>query len=114
MERLSANILICLFDGILQAVDLHLKPETMHFGVDKDKAKFYKKLKDLSDRPIARSVDPLPWKKQGSRVIDRVIDITKLADDIKNALTGDIKLKLQPAEFALQMIESANKVKFRF
>ena len=34
MARLSANLLICLFEGIVQSADLHLKPDTLHCGVD--------------------------------------------------------------------------------
>jgi hypothetical protein len=37
MACLSANILICLFEGIVQTVDLHLKPDTLDCGVDKPK-----------------------------------------------------------------------------
>jgi hypothetical protein len=50
MTRLSANVLICLFEGIVKTVDLHLKPETLHCGVDKsggDQDSFSKKLKEL-------------------------------------------------------------------
>jgi hypothetical protein len=34
MERLSANVLICLFKGEIKTVDIHQKPETLHFGLD--------------------------------------------------------------------------------
>jgi len=52
MARLSANVLICLFEGIVQTVDLHLKPDTLHCGVDKpggDQNSFSKKLKKLTE-----------------------------------------------------------------
>ncbi|MEZ5476191.1 MAG: hypothetical protein R3E95_01430 [Thiolinea sp.] len=36
MERLGTDILLCLFDGDLQTVDLHEVPEVIHFGVSYD------------------------------------------------------------------------------
>lgn len=33
IDRLSQNILFCLFSGQVQTVDLHLKPEALHSGV---------------------------------------------------------------------------------
>src|SRR5437867_13024368 len=49
MERLSKNVLFCLFKGIIQTVDIHQKPETLHFGVsepDDDHPGWYKTLRD--------------------------------------------------------------------
>jgi len=33
MERLAPDLLLCLFDGNLQTLDLHEVPETIHFGL---------------------------------------------------------------------------------
>ena len=33
IEKLSKNVLICLFEGEVKTVDIHLQPEAMHFGV---------------------------------------------------------------------------------
>ena len=32
MERMSKNVLLCMFAGEVTAVDIHQKPETLHFG----------------------------------------------------------------------------------
>jgi hypothetical protein len=34
MDRLSANVLLCLFVGQVSSVAISLKPETLHFGLD--------------------------------------------------------------------------------
>ena len=34
VERLSKNVLLCLFDNEVLSVDLYLPPETLHFGFD--------------------------------------------------------------------------------
>ncbi len=107
MARLSANVLICLFEGVVQAVDLHLKPETLHFGLEKVPVGFTKKLKPLPGRPAANSSVSVSCRAESSE--ERVIDIQKLSDHIKTALPVD---PITPAQFALQMIEGTEKVRF--
>jgi hypothetical protein len=46
IERLANDVLICLFQGDIQRVDIHLKPETLHFGFEKDDDEFSKDLKN--------------------------------------------------------------------
>ena len=99
MARLSANILICLFEGIVQTVDLHLKPETLHCGVDnpdKDHTGLHKKLKGDN------SIDPLPWREETKRTIN----INELASKIAKGIST--------AKFALEMFKGAEKVRFYF
>jgi hypothetical protein len=36
IERLSPNVLLCLFDGEINSVAIHQKPETLHCGLDTD------------------------------------------------------------------------------
>ena len=33
-DRLSPNVLLCLFDGDVRIDDCHLEPESLHFGLD--------------------------------------------------------------------------------
>lgn len=108
MERLSANVLICLFKGEIKTVDIHQKPETLHFGLDwDDKNKtFYKKLKNLDGQQIDKKVDNIPWKDSEKRVID----INSLTDRIKEQV--DNSSSLTSAQLALEMIEGVEKVRF--
>ncbi|NEO46641.1 MAG: hypothetical protein F6K55_21940 [Moorea sp. SIO4A3] len=108
MERLSKNVLICLFAGEVKTVDIHLKPETMHFGVDPydtENTQFTKGLRDPSGNEIPYKIDPVPCHdfNQG------VIDIANFAMAIKNALH---KSEFTSAQFALEMIEGVQKVRF--
>jgi hypothetical protein len=99
MARLSANVLICLFEGIVQTVDLHLRPDTLHCGVDKPKEDdkgLYKELKE------GKLIDPLPWRAEAKRTINI------------NELAKKIGEKISPAKFALEMFEGAEKVRFYF
>lgn len=108
MERLSANVLICLFKGEIKTVDIHQKPETLHFGLDwDDKNKtFYKKLKNLDGQQIDKKVDNITWKDSEKRVID----INSLTDRIKEQV--DNSSSFTSAQLALEMIEGVEKVRF--
>jgi hypothetical protein len=108
MARLSANILICLFEGIVQTVDLHLKPDTLHCGVDKPEGNqkgFRKVLKKLTAGNAGKPIDSIPLREGGRRVID----IVKLAKDIQEKTNT---IKFSAAEFSLEMIEGAEKIRF--
>jgi hypothetical protein len=85
-------------------VDLHLKPDTLHCGVDHG---FHKKLRDLTGRETNLSIDSIHWREKEKRVID----IGQLADDIQNLTKAK---NFSAADFALEMIEGAPKVRFCF
>jgi hypothetical protein len=99
MDRLTNNILICLFEGNIKAVDIHLKPETLHFGVSKPDrdTNWYKTLRDNDGAASSNTID-IPFKEEQKNVIS----VDKLAEGIKKSLTS--------AEFAFQMIEGVEKV----
>lgn len=44
MARVSSNIMLCLFDGLIKTVDIHLRPEAFHYGLVSCK---YKDLRDI-------------------------------------------------------------------
>ncbi len=107
MDRLSANVLLCLFDGAATAVDLHLRPETAHFGLDQKEGNlsgFYKKLRDQQGNKSGRQIDPIPWRQ----TLPGTLNVSELAAAIK----GDAST-FTSAQFALQMIETSGKVTFQ-
>jgi len=108
MDRLSTNVLICLFKGEVKTVDIHQKPETLHFGLDtNDEGKtFYKQLKKKEGQQIEKKVDNIPWKDQEKRIIK----INELANLIKDQV--DNNSTFTSAQFALEMIEGIEKVRF--
>jgi hypothetical protein len=92
MDRLSKNVLICLFAGEIKTVNIHQKPETLHFGLDSDDG--------------GKKVDDIPWKDREKRVIN----INTLANLIKDQM--DNSTTFTSAQFALEMIEGVEKVRF--
>jgi hypothetical protein len=108
MERLSANVLIFLFNWEIKRLDIHQKPETLHFGLDSDDENktFYKKLKNLDGQEINKKVDNIPCKDSEKRVID----INSLTNRIKEQV--DNSSSFTSAQLALEMIEGVEKVRF--
>jgi len=82
-ERLSRDIMICLFDRKPKMIEFQLKPEWMHFT-----------LKGLGGK--------IPWREGGSL---RTIDIEALANRTMGAATAD--------QFAQQLLADVEKIQFR-
>ncbi|MGH9766640.1 MAG: hypothetical protein ACREAB_04330, partial [Blastocatellia bacterium] len=113
MERLSDNVLICLFAGEAKIVEFHLRPETVHFGLDPNETAGYSKtLRDSQGMVKDHLKVPLiPWRQETKRVVD----IAGLARAIETALDGETRSRLRippitSAQFALQMVEGVVKV----
>lgn len=110
MERLSAGVLLCIFEGDIARVDIHQKPETLHFGfvADTKTGGFFKKLRDpKTGDPLEAKVvlKPEHWRTDSPRTLK----VTTLVDSMKT------ELKLTSAAsalFALQMVEMVDKVIF--
>jgi hypothetical protein len=132
MERLSANVLICLFDGEAKRVEIHQQPETLHFGLDvhaeneTPPSGFYKNLRDpnsgaqlvLADQQ-ADNVEVDAYgssKSQWRSDSQRVLDIGGFTQAIKEKLLEDKLLgqssPFTSAQFALQMVEGVEKAVF--
>lgn len=108
MDRLSKQVLICLFDGLVKTVDIHLKPETLHFGLERatKPGTFQKELRDPDgeETDIVVDVDVTD---------DQVVKIGALADRI--ASTTDVGSRFSSftsAQFALELTEGVERVRF--
>jgi hypothetical protein len=134
MDRLSTNVLLCLFDGEAKRVEIHQKPEALHLGFatpDDNHAGFWKTLRtDPSQAPSTTSSTPeisefvktvsnpqtlqpvetdpveVPWREEKTR---RCLDISALAAAIQRKLALEVP---NSATFAFQMIEGVEKVVF--
>ena len=103
MERLSTNVLLCLFKGKLQSLAISEKAEGLHFGFDVSTdadQHFYKMLRDSAGHFSGTNVDPIPWQSQTG-----VLDIVSLAKSLATNCTS--------ATFAYQMVEQASRIIFR-
>ncbi len=108
-DRLSEDVLICLFDGEINTVDISLKPEGLHFGFNNDDAdNLWRELRELNGKERS------DWQVKPIINEEKVIEIASLADSIKKKLeTEGQQIKdFTSAQFALQMIQGAEKVRF--
>lgn len=101
MERLSSHVLLCLFSGTPTKINIHLRPEKLHFGVEEIAVGQYQKRGRDVQGNINDSAVTIPWKGE---VKARTINLSQLAKDLGNISSS--------AQFALQMIEGVPKVSF--
>ena len=110
MDRLSANVLICLFEGEVKTVDIHQKPEALHFGLDPNDSntgfnKILRNSEGVEQEDI--KIQNIPWTDEAAKVIN----IAQLASEIKTT-HGITFTSFTSAQFALEMIEGVEKVRF--
>jgi len=101
-DLLGKNVLLCLFKGTLEAVDIQPTPAVLHSGVDSASGNLFKLLRDPQTGEIlpTKKVEPLPW--QGV-AIERVLSFHTLAAEMASVLGV---APLTSSGFALQMIQS--------
>ena len=108
MEQLAKDVLICLFEGEVKTVDIHLKPESMHFGLDApttDSPEWSKNLRDENGELMDEPVLPIPWSNEAKEVID----LESFAQQMNAVLELN---EFTSGQFGLQMIEGVQKVRF--
>jgi hypothetical protein len=110
MERLGAGVLLCIFAGEVARVDIHQKPEMLHFGLDADHGNFSKTLRDSTtgaELPNTKvHLDHTHWSTESPRTLN----ITALASSISAELPNSSPFT--SAQFGLQMLEGVEKVIF--
>jgi hypothetical protein len=95
-QRLSDTVLLCLFEGELARLDLHQRPEALHFAVEPATGGVGKTLRN------GTTVGALPLNLHGT------VPISALAAEMAAALGTAV----DSAAFAVQMIETAERVSF--
>ncbi len=112
METLVKDVLLCLFEGEIKTVDIHLQPESMHFGLDaptEDSPEWSKNLRNSEGELMENSI-PIPWKNEEKEVID----LQKFATQMKETLSSSDEDEFTSGQFGLQMIEGVQKVRLVF
>lgn len=112
MERLAKDVMLCVFEGEFEELELREPAEAMHFGFDFDDGKFSKKLRSLGNKSplgtqLDASVENIPFRD----VDNRTLNLKKMVDTISSKLkeAGEYKDNFYSPEFAVEMIESAQK-----
>jgi hypothetical protein len=108
-ERLSENVLICILAGVVQQVDLHQKPEMLHFGFDvpdDQPDSLCKTLRDDAGQEEGPTLTEIPWRDAELRVVN----VGGLASSIQQLTKLE---SFTSAQCALHMIEGVEKVTLR-
>jgi hypothetical protein len=92
-----------MFAGEVTAVDIHQKPETLHFGFNPPDSSNLEYSKDNKGKNVA-----IGWKDEDKRVVD----ISKLAASLGGA-TSTPKDLYHSAKFAIDMIEGVERIRFQ-
>lgn len=103
-ERLSGTILLYLVDGVLARLDLRQQPGTQHFAVEPAGPGTVAKSLRERGTGAAPTVGPLPLGPRGT------LPIANFTTAIAAAL--GITAPLGVADFAAQMIETADRITF--
>ena len=109
MERLSSGVLLCIFWGEVARVDIHLKAETLHFGLGTNaQGGFFKKLRDSKGVTVQNTValESGHWRAASPRTLN----VAVFADSVRKKL--DLSPALTSAQFALQMVEGVENIIF--
>lgn len=116
MERLSSNVLICLFKGDAKVIDIHEKPEVIHFGFNrkgKGQNVSYYKYPHKSNGEESDGNSIIDLNNSFFNANTRVLNIEALYNQIKNDSSLDFDPnKFTAAQFALAMVEGVEKVRF--
>ncbi|MDX2477582.1 MAG: hypothetical protein QNL05_09485, partial [Gammaproteobacteria bacterium] len=123
MERLSPNVLLCLFAGDIKTIDIHQKPEALHFGCNRSSeessVKYKRELKTEKGGEKPGCEVSIPWKENLNNLPNtkRVISmesLNKLIQAELNSSSSEQKNETKTgtsAQFALQMTEGVQKVR---
>ena len=109
MDRLSPNVLLVLFQGEVKVVDIHEKPEAVHFGVENSNGTYIKYPVDSFGKQSEQNDD----KIEINPLLDpnRRIQVENLFNTIKGI--QDLKyINFTSAQFALSMVEGVDRVRF--
>jgi hypothetical protein len=111
IDRLSPDVLLCIFDGRVGTIEISQPPEGMHFGAESDGAGRYRKtcLRALTpDKAGDQIAVKLDVSLREGQKTERVVDLERLAKALKDHV-GEVT----SAELAVEMTESPGTVTIR-
>ena len=117
-DRLSTDVMICLFEGVTQQVDISLKPEGLHFGFDVDKSnknQLHLELRDQEEKLLIGDENIIQMNEKfykGKDIEKRVINVQELSSTINNKVPAKDD-NFTSEDVALQLIQGAKKVSFK-
>ncbi|WP_423736012.1 hypothetical protein [Chitinophaga caseinilytica] len=116
IERLSEEVLLCIFDGVVQRVSIHEPPEALHSGVEGVYPDLVTSLRVIQGGGDPGSGIDGYTAKITTRSNQQTLQVSKAADAIKTVLNSPPLSEgitdFTAAQFALEMIKGVVKVDF--
>jgi hypothetical protein len=126
LDRLAPTVLLAIFDGVAQEIDIRKPAEAMHFGVEEDLAAghFRVFLRGIGDttgngHPVGQQLAgdpavnvPLRADPKGRRVLDIAGLQSALAGGLAAAYSPETPPPLNPAAFGIQMVAGTERQGF--
>ncbi len=121
MDRLSANVLLCLFKDIPDTVTLSEPAQGLRFGVEDDDTIPLRELSDKSETPIGKSIPGKKFPKDKgftqfyrAPVDDAVLEINKIVEEMQKEKYLGKNVKIGAAAFAIEMVKAPEQLKLSF
>jgi hypothetical protein len=114
LERLSNNVMICLFSGIVASITINQKPEALHFGF---KANAQHKFVTLREPTTGDVLEYAECELKDSHWLDAslgVLNMVQLSQDMQQAVKSKNPLTalFTALELAVELIEGSYNVQF--
>ncbi len=100
LERISNDVMLCIFEGVMKQLVITQPPESMHFGVQ-----------TKSESPSGYSKQIRTPSKDGNKISDIVVPLRNIAQrvikvkELATEIQSKIKTEVTSAEFAVEMVE---------
>ena len=125
MERISDQVLLCIFKGDVNTVDFFQKPDVLHFGLDSDGVNYSKQLRKATGANVPDSTPPFTlvdaqhWHNKALRVLNFATMATSTTSSLRKSLQQVLIATeftefnvFTSADFAMEMLEGAERVRF--
>ncbi|MEM7572193.1 MAG: hypothetical protein AAF433_04815 [Bacteroidota bacterium] len=116
MEKLGPNVLFCLFRGNIKVLDIHEKPEAIHFGFEPSESENHDSYSKFFRQANGQTTaDALALSGQEFNPTTRVLNVSELYHFIKDKWSDRLGYQptdYGPAQFALTMVEGVERVRF--
>jgi len=119
VRKMNENILFVLFDKKIQTVDVFIDPNNLYFGFREEAGELFKDLKNTDGSEISTQnvvkeikIEAAHWRNVQTRTLQVAAWAKRMRDQLL-ASTGDSEFNVfTSADFALQMVEGAPRVRF--
>ncbi|MGF1989410.1 MAG: hypothetical protein RMY62_016275 [Nostoc sp. ZfuVER08] len=113
LERLSNNVMICLFSGVVTSITINQKPEALHFGFKADAQHRFVTLREPTTGDFLANATYRKYELEDSHWLDTslgVLNMVQLSQGMQQAVNS--KNPFTALELAVELLEGTCIVQF--